>query len=215
MVFGSGVILVPKMAPNGVFIRYPPANGCPPGRVWHAPQCPAAERASPLATSSAEKLDGLGGSIGAIEGRHAKRNKPANMKQAVTSIRSRCGESSLSFSNRSRSSYWNSISIHSPIRLSPQLTNCLPDRIRRISILNLTIDSRASGICVVVGPKRGHPRGIAWHAASLPPRRQHRMFLRKRNLGTGERLPEAVANRRIRSLLKHAAIGGLYLNFKQ
>jgi hypothetical protein len=140
------------MAPNGVFIRYPPANGCPPGRVWHAPQCPAAERASPLATSSAEKLDGLGGSIGAIEGRHAKRNKPANMKQAVTSIRSRCGESSLSFSNRSRSSYWNSISIHSPIRLSPQLTNCLPDRIRRISILNLTIDSRASGICVVVGP---------------------------------------------------------------
>jgi hypothetical protein len=37
-------------------------------------------------TSSAEKVDGLGGSIGAIEGRHAKSNKPANMKQAVTSI---------------------------------------------------------------------------------------------------------------------------------
>src|SRR5580693_7090161 len=85
-VFGSGVILVPKMAPNGVFIRYPPANGCPPGWVWHAAQCPAAERASPSATSSAEKVDGLGGSIGAIEGRHAKSNKPPNMKQAVTSI---------------------------------------------------------------------------------------------------------------------------------
>ena len=44
------------------------------------------ERASPSATSSAENVDGLGGSIGAIEGRHAKSNKPANMKQAVTSI---------------------------------------------------------------------------------------------------------------------------------
>src|ERR1700722_10646854 len=85
-VFGSGVILVPKMAPNGVFSRYPPANGCPPGWVWHAAQCPAAERASPLATISAEKVAGLGGSIGAIEGRHAKSKKPANMKQAVTSI---------------------------------------------------------------------------------------------------------------------------------
>src|SRR4029077_14824463 len=74
------------MAPNGVFIRYPPANGCPPGWVWHAAQCPTAERASPLATNSAEKVDGLGGSIGAIEGRHAKSNKPANMRQAVTSI---------------------------------------------------------------------------------------------------------------------------------
>src|SRR5580693_2244855 len=82
-VFGSGVILVPKMAPNGVLIRYPPAKGCPPSLVWHAAQCPTAERASPLATCSAEKLDGLGGSIGAIEGRHAKSNKPANMKQAV------------------------------------------------------------------------------------------------------------------------------------
>src|ERR1700726_5292093 len=85
-VFGSGVILVPKMAPNGVFSRYPPANACRPGWVWHAAQCPTAERASPLATNSAEKVDGLGGSIGAIEGRHAKSNKPANMKQAVTSI---------------------------------------------------------------------------------------------------------------------------------
>ena len=44
------------------------------------------ERASPSATSSAENVDGLGGSIGAIEGRHARSNKPANMKQAVTSI---------------------------------------------------------------------------------------------------------------------------------
>src|SRR5580692_4035671 len=85
-VFGSGLILVPKMAPNGVFIRYPPANRCPPGWVWHAAQCPTAERASPLATSSAEKLEGLGGSIGAIEGRHAKINKPASVKQAVTRI---------------------------------------------------------------------------------------------------------------------------------
>jgi hypothetical protein len=39
-----------------------------------------------LATNSAEKVEGLGGSIGAIEGRHPKSNKPANMKQAVTSI---------------------------------------------------------------------------------------------------------------------------------
>jgi hypothetical protein len=39
-----------------------------------------------LATSSAEKVDGLGGWIGANEGRHAKSNKPANMKQAVTRI---------------------------------------------------------------------------------------------------------------------------------
>jgi sensor histidine kinase regulating citrate/malate metabolism len=39
--------------------------------------------------------------------------------------------------------------------------------------------------------------------------------LRKRKLGTGERLPGAVTNGRIRSLLKHAAIAGLYLNFKQ
>src|SRR5580700_8928419 len=85
-VFGSGVRLVPKMAPNGVFIRYPPANCCPPGWVWHAAQCPTAERASPLATNSAGKVDRLGGSIGAIEGRHAKSNKPANMRQAVTSI---------------------------------------------------------------------------------------------------------------------------------
>src|ERR1700740_784049 len=85
-VFGSGVILVPKMVPNGVFIRYPPANGCPCGWLWHAAQCPIDERASPLATNSAEKLDGLGGSIGVIEGRHATRNKPANMEQAVTRI---------------------------------------------------------------------------------------------------------------------------------
>src|SRR6202040_2390427 len=85
-VFGSGVMLVPKMAPNGVFSRYPPANGCPPVWVWHAAQCPTAERASPLATISAEKVDGLGGSIGAIECRHATRNKPANIRQAVTSI---------------------------------------------------------------------------------------------------------------------------------
>jgi len=39
-----------------------------------------------LATSSAEKVDGLGGWIGANEGRHAKSSKPANMKQAVTRI---------------------------------------------------------------------------------------------------------------------------------
>src|SRR6202043_1508434 len=85
-VFGSGVILVPKMAPNGVFSRYPPANACRPGWVWDVAQCPTAERASPLETNSAEKVDGVGGSIGAIEGRHAKSNKPANMRQAVTSI---------------------------------------------------------------------------------------------------------------------------------
>jgi hypothetical protein len=39
-----------------------------------------------LTTCSAEKLDGLGGSIGAFEGRHAKSNKPTNMKQAVMRI---------------------------------------------------------------------------------------------------------------------------------
>src|ERR1700733_16311185 len=85
-VFGSGVILVPKIAPNGVFTRYPPANGCRPGWVWHAAQWPTAERASPLATISAEKVDGLGGSIGAIEGRHAQSTKPANMRNNVTTI---------------------------------------------------------------------------------------------------------------------------------
>jgi len=118
-VFGSGVILVPKMAPNGVFSRYPPANGCPPGWVWHDAQCPAAERASPLATSSGEKVDGLGGSIGAIEGRHAKSNKPANMKQAVTSIVIEMRRIIVVFSNRPRS-FFESSSLITHLYRSPK-----------------------------------------------------------------------------------------------
>ena len=44
----------------------PPANGCPPGRMWQHRQCPSAARTSPLATDSAEKLAGFGRSMGAI-----------------------------------------------------------------------------------------------------------------------------------------------------
>src|SRR5580692_8673974 len=161
-VFRSGVIFVPKMAPKGVFIRYPPANGCPPGLVWHAAQCPTAERASPLATCSAEKLDGFGGSIGAIEGRHAKSNKPANMKQAVTRIAIEMRRIIVFFLQWVPEFLLELDSIHSPIRLSPQFTSCFPDRVRRISILNLTIDSRTFGIYVIVGPNavtQAEPRG--------------------------------------------------------
>src|ERR1700720_2916541 len=63
------------MIPNGVCSAYPPANGCPPGAVGHAAQCPIADRASPFATKSAGKLAGTGRAMGAIEGRHAKAKK--------------------------------------------------------------------------------------------------------------------------------------------
>jgi hypothetical protein len=90
-----------------------------------------------LATCSAEKLDGFGGSIGAIEGRHAKSNNPANMKQAVTRIAIEMRRIIVFFLQWVTQFLLELDSIHSPIRLSPQLTNCVPDRVRRISILNL------------------------------------------------------------------------------
>jgi hypothetical protein len=77
------------------------------------------KRASPLATSSAEKVDGLAGSIGAIEGRHAKSNKPANMKQAVTSIVIEMRRIIVVFSNRPRS-FFESSSLITHLYRSPK-----------------------------------------------------------------------------------------------
>src|SRR5260370_40246941 len=74
------------MTPRRVFTPYPPATGCPPGRVWHASQCPAAERISPFAIESAEKLAGVGGSIGAFCGRHARTKNPSSPMTAAASI---------------------------------------------------------------------------------------------------------------------------------
>src|SRR6266852_1015214 len=80
------------MIPKGVFSPYPPANGCPPGRVWHDTQCPAAARVAPLAMDSAGKLAGVGGAMGAIAGRHAEKKKPTSPRTAAAIIRSRCAE---------------------------------------------------------------------------------------------------------------------------
>src|SRR5580704_315514 len=74
------------MVPNWVCSAYPPANGGPPRRVWHAAQCPAAESISPLAIDSAGKLARLGGSMGAIAGRHAKRKKLSSPRAAAATI---------------------------------------------------------------------------------------------------------------------------------
>src|SRR5579872_6874812 len=85
-VFESGVIFVPYTIPNGVFTPYPPANGCPPARVWQEAQCPAVARASPRAIDSAEKLDWEGGSMGAMACRRDKSRTPPVPTKAITSI---------------------------------------------------------------------------------------------------------------------------------
>jgi hypothetical protein len=69
-----------------VFTPYPPANACPPGRVWHDAQCPAAARDSPWVMHSAGKLSGAGRSMGAIARRQDKSKTPANPSNATARI---------------------------------------------------------------------------------------------------------------------------------
>src|ERR1700683_4030367 len=70
------------MIPNGMLTPYPPANGCPPGRMWQDRQCPSAARTSPLVTDSALKLAGFGRSIGAIAARQNNKEKPRSPRKA-------------------------------------------------------------------------------------------------------------------------------------
>src|SRR5438477_7078043 len=46
-------MLVTMIAPSGVANGKPPANGLPPGAVWHAPQSPAIATYSPRRIRSA------------------------------------------------------------------------------------------------------------------------------------------------------------------
>src|SRR5260370_37510327 len=74
------------MIPNGVFTPSPPAYGCPPGRVWHDAQWPAAARGYPWALDSAENLSGVGRSSGAITARRDKSTRPAIPRNATARI---------------------------------------------------------------------------------------------------------------------------------
>src|SRR5579862_1711385 len=53
-VLRSGVRLAEKTAPNGVSIRFPPANGFAGSAVWQLPQSPASVSALPLAMVSGD-----------------------------------------------------------------------------------------------------------------------------------------------------------------
>src|SRR5262245_18537606 len=75
--FGSGVMLVAWMVPNGVGSGRPPANGFPPAVVWQTPQLPIAASSAPRCTSSRSNDDLSGGGLSASAGSTAQATTPA------------------------------------------------------------------------------------------------------------------------------------------
>src|ERR1700736_3885316 len=77
------------MVPNGVGTPRPPANGRPPGTVWHVAQLPIAASSPPRLTSAGSKLPAAGGRTGSKAGRQAAATAaPPAISTATTTTRS-------------------------------------------------------------------------------------------------------------------------------